>query len=360
MVRNLTHSAADDALILEEPGAAVSMASLGPGSQPARLRAVGMTGEEAMSSLASITNHFNASGSAFVTSASIAAPNVALLAMAVASVADALRTAVRDAALLSALPGEVRAFAGNLSDGLPEGWVPADGRCFPVYALPELFSAIGVTWLPEGSHAGCPPDTRHVSQCFAKTETESDTQMGGTQHGLRQGGTPARRLLPQNSPEQTFCVPDLRGRTIKGAAGDLKNADAPLDTCIRTLLNSSAQVPKLKGLNASQTGTSTGNETVTLTVSNLPSHSHILDMPAYLTPDQDAQDQFVCQVKDNSDCGCKVCKQKFSVKEAQVLQGQTTGKGQPASVEDPSAWMTWMIFTGRAEPASLADGEPAA
>lgn len=357
-----------DAIAVEQPGATLSLAGMtadGTVATPeARLRALGVpegsynhsaalraaVGPDALLPPASEL-------SALVSSSPLAAPNVAALASALAAAVDSMGRLARSVSRLAAFPGEVRAFAAA-ADGLPTGWVPADGRCFAVGALPTLFGRVGTTFTPV-SAIGCQPGTPHQSECDTGPPVDMDGDLCGYAP-FPDCGIQPRVLLLKFARNRTFCVPDLRGRGVVGGTGDPPSSEALLGSaCVagrscsqEQLLRGTVTMPAASGLQASSTGSVGGSQSHTLSLASLPAHSHavqeqlplsntnLMYLPSPGNPDMEyCADSFTCTL---GGFGLSRAGQLLATK----LTTAAVGASQPFDIQDPYIALTWAIFTG--------------
>ncbi len=358
----------DDAIVVEQPGASLALAGTsgnGTGAATeARLRALGVpaggynhtaalraaVGPDAVLPAPSAL-------SALVSSSPLAAPNVAAIASALAAVVDSMGRLANAVPRLAAFPGEIRAFAAA-ADGLPRGWVPADGRCFAAGALPTLFERLSTTFTPY-KPTGCAEGTPHASKCTPGSPVDANGTFCGVPPLLVCGMDP-RVVLLKFARNRTFCVPDLRGRSVVGGSGDPPLSDALLGSaCVQgsscsqaTLLSSETTMPAAAGLSVARTGFVGGTQTRTLTQTNLPAHAHSVEeqlpasttklmyLPSPSTPDMEyCADSFTC---DLGGFGLSRAGQLLATK----LKTATVGGGQPIDIQDPYVALTWAIFTG--------------
>ncbi len=375
---------ADDALVIEQEGAAMYFAASpgadqGAGALAARLRAqvfgpLNNDGYNHTSVLETLTGskatRVEPAPAVLVSSAAVSAPNVAAMAAALAGVAEAVREAVANAPRLAAVPGELRAFACEASK-LPTGWVLADGRCLRVSAVPSLFEAIGVTWTPN-KLIGCAANSSHATNCEAGDPVVWDGVECGV-GGYSACGLDAQELLPAWAPNRTFCVPDLRSRSAIGSRGDYFAADAVNgDECVKTgscspedLLHSSTVMPAAPGLFGRATAEVGGTQFKTLTAAHLPPHNHqvVMNEPRFdeflFKPASGAYSTQYC--KNASGCDTQGAATGVPGEVLQPYMATTsTGQGQQFSIEPPFVSVTWAIFTGSNVQRNVLPGSPPA
>lgn len=363
-------SPADDALVIEQEGAAMSFAASpggdhGAGALAARLRAqvfgsLNNDGYNHTAVLETLTGNkatrVEPSPAVLVSSAAVSAPNIAAMAAALADVAGAVREAVANAPRLAALPGELRAFACEASK-LPTGWVLADGRCFPVSSVPSLFDAIGVTWTPN-TRIGCAPNSSHATNCADGNPVVWDgVECGVGTHPAC--GIDAQQLLPTWAPNRTFCVPDMRSRSAIGSRGNFNAADWLMGAeCVKSsscsaddLLHSSTVMPAVAGLSERDTAARGGSQFQTLTASHMPPHRHDAEMNEFRTESFLFQSGF--DPPTNQYCrnatGCDAQSLGTGTSEDVIqpfLSTSLTGGGNQFSIEPPYVAVTWAIYTG--------------
>uniref|UniRef100_A0A7S0JXY3 Uncharacterized protein n=2 Tax=Cafeteria roenbergensis TaxID=33653 RepID=A0A7S0JXY3_CAFRO len=375
---------ADDALVIEQEGAAMYFAASpgadqGAGALAARLRAqvfgpLNNDGYNHTSVLETLTGskatRVEPAPAVLVSSAAVSAPNVAAMAAALAGVAEAVREAVANAPRLAAVPGELRAFACEASK-LPTGWVLADGRCLRVSAVPSLFEAIGVTWTPN-KLIGCAANSSHATNCEAGDPVVWDGVECGV-GGYSACGLDAQELLPAWAPNRTFCVPDLRSRSAIGSRGDYFAADAVNgDECVKTgscspedLLHSSTVMPAAPGLFGRATAEVGGTQFKTLTAAHLPPHNHqvVMNEPRFdeflFKPASGAYSTQYC--KNASGCDTQGAATGVPGDVLQPYMATTsTGGGSQFSIEPPFVAVTWAIFTGSNVQRNVLPGSPPA
>lgn len=107
--------------------------------------------------------------------------------------------------------GEIRTYAGTTP---PKGWLPCDGRSLPVESNKALFSLLGARFGGNGTDTFCLPDLR--GRTPLGLDWQSHTNSVGTQ-----GGQESVALTVREMPAHTH---NLMATTSPGTTGGVPNA----------------------------------------------------------------------------------------------------------------------------------------
>jgi microcystin-dependent protein len=269
-----------DALVVEHANATAAFALSGSENQVAFAR-LGAQGPPSAQYNHTLVNELSGTwarpfpSGVLVSEQPFVAPNLVALAKATGLILSSLRTMMTHASSLSAYVGEIRAFAGSFDD-VPSGWLPADGRCLAVQKAPELFRVVGTSF---SGALGCSSSTNHRRYCvdgdaFLVNGSTCDPAVPSSSEC---SGLSKYDLLTQWAPQRTFCLPDLRSRSIIGGMNALGSSVSCAETqnCTHLhLIEPTTLMPEPSGLVSRKLATDTGAQTVTLSTLHLPSHTH--------------------------------------------------------------------------------------
>ena len=155
--------------------------------------------------------------------------------------------------------GEVRLFAASFA---PAGWNFCDGTLLPIAENEALFQVIGTTYGGDGQATFALPDLRSRVPVHQGQSTGSSYQTGET------GGVEAVTVTTQQMPIHThpFLVSSDTGAQIQPGGNGQTNFALP---------NLRGRIPLHWGNSLSQ-GTVLGEEAHTLTIGEMPNHTHTL------------------------------------------------------------------------------------